>query len=77
MIKIIKDGQKDFIAKCRTCGCEFSYQVNDITTGLVVCPCCAGYVAHKEFEESSFAIGTHAIPYNFDQLVISDNNHIF
>ena len=27
MIKIIKDGQKNFIAKCDTCGCEFSYQL--------------------------------------------------
>lgn len=47
MIKIIKDGQKDFIAKCSTCGCEFSYQLIDIGLGSVVCPCCGCYVAHK------------------------------
>lgn len=51
MIKIIKDGQKDFIAKCPTCGCEFSYQLIDIKLGSVTCPCCEGYVAHKEFKE--------------------------
>ena len=62
MIKIIKDGQKDFIAKCQTCGCEFSYQLGDIGFGSVVCPCCGRYVAHKEFKER-----THAIPRKFTQ----------
>lgn len=52
MIKIIKNGQKDFVAKCSTCGCEFSYQLVDITLSSVVCPCCGGYVAHKLDEDS-------------------------
>ena len=67
MIKIIKDGQKDFIAKCTTCGCEFSYQLVDIGLGSVVCPCCGGYVAHKEFKEPSFVTDTHATPYTATQ----------
>lgn len=67
MIKIIKDGQKDFIAKCPTCGCEFSYQLGDIGLGSVVCPCCGHYVAHKKFEEPSLATGTHAIPCKLTQ----------
>ena len=59
MIKIIKDGQKDFIAKCTTCGCEFSYQLVDIGLGgSVVCPCCGGYVAHNEFKGPSFVTDT-------------------
>ena len=62
MIKIIKDGQKDFIAKCPTCGCEFSYQLVDIKLGSIVCPCCGHYVAHKEFKEPSFVTDTHATP---------------
>lgn len=62
MIKIIKDGQKDFIAKCATCGCEFSYQLGDIGLGSVTCPCCGNYVAHKEFKDLSFPYGTHEIP---------------
>ena len=63
MIKIIKDGQKDFIAKCPTCGCEFSYQLIDIGLGgQVVCTCCGGYVAHKEFKGPSLVTDTHAIP---------------
>ena len=62
MIKIIKDGQKDFVAKCPTCGCEFSYQLRDIGLNSVVCPCCEHYVAHKGFGEPPFTTGTHAIP---------------
>lgn len=67
MIKIIKDGQKDFIAKCPTCGCEFSYQLIDIGLGSVVCPCCGNHVAHKEFKELSLATDTRAIPCKFTQ----------
>lgn len=67
MIKIIKDGQKDFIAKCETCGCEFSYQLVDIGLNSVVCPCCGGYVAHKEFKGPSFVTDAHAIPCTVSQ----------
>ena len=69
MIKIIKDGQKDFIAKCTTCGCEFSYQFVDIGLGSVVCPCCGGYVAHKlnNFENPPLTTGKRAIPCKFTQ----------
>ena len=62
MIKVIKDGQKDFIAKCPTCGCEFSYQLIDIGVNSVVCPCCGHYVVHKAFKEPSFITDTHEIP---------------
>lgn len=67
MIKIIKDGQKDFIAKCTTCGCEFSYQFVDIRLGSVTCPYCGHYVAHKEFKGPSFITDTHAIPCTVNQ----------
>ena len=66
MIKIIKNGQKDFVAKCQTCGCEFSYQLIDINLGSVICPYCGCYVAHKEFKEPLLSL-THAIPYKFPQ----------
>lgn len=69
MIKIIKDGQKDFIAKCATCGCEFSYQLVDIGLGSVACPCCGGYVAHKlnNFENPPLTTGKCATPCEFTQ----------
>ena len=74
MIKIIKDGQKDFIGKCHTCGCEFSYQLTDIGLGSVVCPCCGGYVRHKveEFEGLTFTTRPDAIPCGPTQQTIAD-----
>ena len=75
MIKIIKDGQKEFTAKCYTCGCEFSYQLVDIGLGSVVCPCCGGYVAHKinEPEEPSFST---AFPYKITPSSTADWNSL-
>lgn len=69
MIKIIKDGQKNFIGKCCTCGCEFSYQLIDIGLGSVACPCCGGYVAHKPdaVGEPFFATGKRAFPSEVNQ----------
>ena len=53
MIKIIKDGQKEFTAKCSTCGCEFSYQLTDIGLSSVRCPCCGNHVSHKGFKNDT------------------------
>lgn len=47
MIKIIKGGQIDFIANCNVCGCEFSYQTEDINLSSVACPCCGFRVSHR------------------------------
>lgn len=47
MIKIIKDGQRDFIANCNVCGCEFSYQTEDIKLSYVACPCCGFHISHR------------------------------
>lgn len=47
MIKIIKGGQRDFVANCNVCGCEFSYQTEDIKLSSVACPCCGFHVSHK------------------------------
>lgn len=41
MIKIIKHGQKEFTHICSRCGCEFTYEYEDITlSSFVVCPDC-------------------------------------
>ncbi len=53
MIKIIKEGQRNFIAKCPICGCEFSYEAFDIRGGLVVCRYCGSCVEHKLNEYTS------------------------
>ena len=75
MIKIIKDGQKEFTAKCDTCGCEFSYQLVDIGLGSVVCPCCGGYVAHRINgpEEPSFST---TFPYKITPSSTADWNSL-
>lgn len=53
MIKIIKDGQKEFIGICNTCGCQFSYDVSDISFDSVSCPCCGHYYVHKGFKTNT------------------------
>lgn len=58
MIEIIKEGQRNFITKCLTCGCEFPYQLTDAGLTSVKCPCCGRYIYHNykinEPKESAF-----------------------
>jgi len=66
MIKIIKDGEDEFVAKCPTCGCEFSYELMDISIGLQVeCPCCGYYVPHivKRDNSNMFEVRTAPLDY--------------
>ena len=46
-IKIIKDGIKDFHITCPYCGCEFTYENEDISNSEVICPCCSTNLPHK------------------------------
>ena len=53
MIKIINPG-KCGIARCITCGCEFSYEFEDVILGnqmdpenFVGCPCCGRSIQVK------------------------------
>ena len=50
MITIIKEGKKVFKTKCNRCGCEFSYQLEDLDIALkqyTYCPCCNNQCYHK------------------------------
>lgn len=58
MIKIIKDGQRNFIVKCPCCGCEFSYQLINIGPGWMNYPCCGHCVEHKLDEHTSHTTET-------------------
>jgi hypothetical protein len=44
MIKITKQGQKEFHGFCRWCGCEFTYEISDLklsaSSDKVSCPTC-------------------------------------
>ena len=46
-IKIIKDGKKEFDITCPYCGCEFTYEKEDICNSEVICPCCSTNLPHK------------------------------
>lgn len=47
-IKIIKDGTTEFEATCPRCGCEFSYELEDIIVDSLLCPCCKEKIYHKK-----------------------------
>lgn len=40
-IKIIKQGVKEFNITCPFCGCEFTYEKEDVHNSQVICPCCS------------------------------------
>lgn len=46
MIKIVKPGQKEFKGYCDRCGCEFTYEHEDIVAGTVECPTCGHSYYH-------------------------------
>ena len=48
MIIIVKEGKKRFGIRCWKCGCEFTYERNDIFNDIVRCPCCSELIFHSE-----------------------------
>lgn len=46
-IKIIKQGVKEFHITCPYCGCEFTYENEDVCNSEVICPCCSKALPHK------------------------------
>lgn len=46
-IKIIKQGVKEFHITCPNCGCEFTYENEDVCNSEVICPCCLMNLPHK------------------------------
>ena len=46
-IKIIKQGVKEFHITCPYCGCEFTYEKEDVYNSEVICPCCSKALPHK------------------------------
>lgn len=62
-IKIIKDGTKEFHITCPFCGCEFTYENEDIHEGIVSCPCCGATLDAKQFMKGGNGdLGTETIP---------------
>ena len=59
-IKVIKHGKETFKAVCPICGCEFSYQTEDLKEDrfhnhYVECPDCKQIVSH-EYESKNKSI---------------------
>ena len=46
-IKVIKQGVKEFHITCPYCGCEFTYENEDVCNSEVICPCCLTNLPHK------------------------------
>ena len=46
-IEIVKEGCKKFNMTCPNCGCEFTYEYEDVKVGVVICPCCQARLPHK------------------------------
>ena len=61
-IKVIKHGKETFKAVCPICGCEFSYQAEDLKEDrfhnhYVECPDCKQIVSHEyEFKNKSITL---------------------
>lgn len=49
MVKIIREGTNKFQAICSKCGCEFSYELEDLDSlNYVECPFCHEEYKHKD-----------------------------
>lgn len=46
-IKVIKQGVKEFHITCPYCGCEFTYENEDVCNSEVICPCCGATLEAK------------------------------
>jgi len=52
MIEVIKQGH--FIMECDKCGCEFTYNLSDLSsTDYIDCPCCGKSLYHKKNKNDS------------------------
>nr|DAI49895.1 MAG TPA: Transcription initiation factor IIE, alpha FINGER, Transcription [Caudoviricetes sp.] len=61
-IKVIKQGVKEFNITCPNCGCEFTYEYEDVSIGVVPCPCCQAHLPHKGVRGGNEDLGTETIP---------------
>ena len=74
-IKIIKDGIKEFHITCPYCGCDFTYEKEDVYNSEVICPCCSKGLPHKGMLGT---VGTNpsAVPIWYNQQVAPDGYKI-
>lgn len=90
-IKIIKEGVKEFHITCPYCGCEFTYENEDVCNSEVICPCCSTNLPHKgvigkvdesplptngEYGVTTNPHGTYPMPIWYNQQVVPDGYNI-
>lgn len=73
-IKIIKQGVKEFHITCPYCGCEFTYENEDVCNSEVICPCCLTNLPHKGV--SGMVNTTPLMPIWYNQQVAPDGYKI-
>lgn len=61
-VKIIKEGVKEFHITCPYCGCEFTYEKEDVYNSEVICPCCSKAMPHKGVRGGNGDLDTETIP---------------
>lgn len=74
-IKIIKQGVKEFHITCPYCGCEFTYEKEDVYNSEVICPCCSTNLPHKGVI-GTINITSSPIPIWYNQQVAPDGYKI-
>ena len=74
-IKIIKQGVKEFHITCPYCGCEFTYEKEDVYNSEVICPCCSKALPHKGIIGTG-DINPSAVPIWYNQHVAPDGYKI-
>ena len=76
-IKIIKDGIKEFHITCPYCGCEFTYENEDVCNSEVICPCCSTKLQHKVVNGTTINPNvTFPMPIWYNQQVAPDGYKI-
>ena len=75
-IKIIKNGVKEFHITCPYCGCEFTYENEDVCNSEVICPCCLTNLPHKGVSGTVNPNGTYPMPIWYNQQVVPDGYKI-
>ena len=74
-IKIIKQGIKEFHITCPYCGCEFTYEKEDVYNSEVICPCCSNGLPHKGIIGTG-DINPATLPIWYNQQVVPDGYKI-
>ena len=74
-IKIIKQGVKEFHITCPYCGCEFTYENEDVCNSEVICPRCSNGLPHKGIIGTG-DINSSAVPIWYNQQVAPDGYKI-